>query len=50
MTKTHLPLSPSPKGGGETQAAPPVLPHLRSGEERAGVRRGRLTSAVGALS
>ena len=38
---THLPLSPSPlKGGGGTQAAPPVLPLLPSGEERAGERRG----------
>ncbi|MDE0050432.1 MAG: DUF1018 domain-containing protein [Rhodospirillales bacterium] len=38
----HLPLSPSPKGGGGTQAAPAFSPSPPLGEERAGVRWGRV--------
>ena len=40
--ETHLPLSPSPKGGGGTQAAAPVTPSPPLGAERAGVRWGFL--------
>ena len=38
----HLPLSPSPEGGGGTQVAPPVSPSPPLGAERAGERWGLL--------
>ena len=41
LNTTHLPLSPSPEGGGG-QGAPPVTPSPPLGAERAGVRWGRL--------
>ena len=40
----HLPLSPSPEGGGGTLAPPACSPSPPLGEERAGVRRGRHNS------
>ena len=42
LNTTHLPLSPSPEGGGGTQAVPLVTPSPPLGAERAGVRWGRL--------
>ena len=45
-TGTHLPLSPSPEGGGGTQAAPPVPPSPPLGAERVGERWGRFPFSV----
>jgi len=47
---SHLPLSPSPKGGGGTQAAPAFSPSPPPGAERVGVRWGRFLFSVLALA
>ena len=44
LNVSHLPLSPSPEGGGGTQTATASSPSPPLGEERAGVRRGPVTS------
>ena len=44
LNVSHLPLSPLPEGGGGTQTATASSPSPPRGEERAGVRRGPVTS------